>query len=523
MTKRAILYARVSTDEQAEKGYSLPTQLEAGRAYAEQHGYLVAAELQDDYSGAKLDRPGLDQIRMMVDRREAEAVIVYTADRLTRNLAHSLILREEWQRAGVELHYCNRGKSENTPESRMTENIEAVFGDYWREKIMEGSRRGRMAKAKAGKWVGAGNVPYGYRKVGKGRETYLVIDEYEAAIVKRIFGLYIGTDGNKPLSREKIAAQLTTEGIPLPGRGRVNRRGWYSNTVSAILNRRGYLGEMVYAGQTILLPELAIIDLETYEAAQKQRLNNLKLSRRNRKYNYLLSRYLFCICGARMTASVANITKKKPYFHYYCNRMASDRHLHSCRERRVNSTIADGKVWDWLHGLITDDSKLNKGLDEMRARRAAEWEPKRARLALVGEMIEKADRTITRLAARVSKAERDDDQTTADALEAEMKAESKNREAISREAEILARELAQGELTPEKEERIRLTVQAIRTRIEGATFEQKRDTVILFDCRVQLRRDEANLRWLDVTCGIPDWKTSLCIGKSSPITFFRFF
>jgi uncharacterized coiled-coil DUF342 family protein len=173
--------------------------------------------------------------------------------------------------------------------------------------------------------------------------------------------------------------------------------------------------------------------------------------------------------------------------------------------------------------LITDDSKLNKGLDEMRARRAAEWEPKRARLALVGEMIEKADRTITRLAARVSKAERDDDQTTADALEAEMKAESKNREAISREAEILARELAQGELTPEKEERIRLTVQAIRTRIEGATFEQKRDTVILFDCRVQLRRDEANLRWLDVTCGIPDWKTSLCIGKSSPITFFRFF
>ena len=79
--------------------------------------------------------------------------------------------------------------------------------------------------------------------------------------------------------------------------------------MSAILNRRGYLGEMVYAGQTILLPELAIIDLETYEAAQKQRLNNLKLSRRNRKYNYLLSRYLFCICGARMTASVANITK----------------------------------------------------------------------------------------------------------------------------------------------------------------------------------------------------------------------
>jgi site-specific DNA recombinase len=240
--KRAILYARVSTAEQAEHGYSLPTQLEAMRKYAAEHGFSVPSpeyEITDDYSGAKLDRPGLDRARAMLEAGEAEAIIVYSPDRLTRNLAHSLILREGFQRAGVELHSCNRGKSENTAESRMTENIEAVFGDYWREKIIESSKRGRRAKAASGKWVGGGPPPYGYRKVGKGRETHLEIDPIEAAIVRRIYSLYLGSPDRTPLSGTKIAELLHSEGVATPGRspdntarGKVNIRGWGSDAVS---------------------------------------------------------------------------------------------------------------------------------------------------------------------------------------------------------------------------------------------------------------------------------------------------
>lgn len=73
MTTRAVVYARVSTDEQAEHGHSLPTQLEARRKYAAEHGHVVAAEVTDDFSGARLNRPGLDRVRAMLKRREAEA------------------------------------------------------------------------------------------------------------------------------------------------------------------------------------------------------------------------------------------------------------------------------------------------------------------------------------------------------------------------------------------------------------------------------------------------------------------
>jgi Resolvase, N terminal domain len=65
--KRAILYARVSTDEQARSGYSLAQQLEALRQYAEQEGYEVLEEVSDPgQSGASLERPGMDRVRDLV-------------------------------------------------------------------------------------------------------------------------------------------------------------------------------------------------------------------------------------------------------------------------------------------------------------------------------------------------------------------------------------------------------------------------------------------------------------------------
>src|SRR5687767_4675824 len=98
MTNRAVLYARVSTDEQGEYGYSLTTQIQAMRQYCQEHGLKPIQEFQEDYTGTKLDRPELDKARRMFDKHQADALVVYTGDRFARKAAHSLILREEWQR-----------------------------------------------------------------------------------------------------------------------------------------------------------------------------------------------------------------------------------------------------------------------------------------------------------------------------------------------------------------------------------------------------------------------------------------
>ena len=81
MTKRAAIYSRVSTDEQAEHGYSLESQVEACKKYANDHGMNVIADIADDYSGSMIDRPGLKELLSMVKSKEVDAVVVYSSDR----------------------------------------------------------------------------------------------------------------------------------------------------------------------------------------------------------------------------------------------------------------------------------------------------------------------------------------------------------------------------------------------------------------------------------------------------------
>lgn len=93
----AAIYARVSTTEQADKGYSLPTQIEACLAWAQREGYTVPKShiFTDDYTGTSLNRPQMKKLRDMIHNRLVHAVIVYDLDRLARKLAHQLLLTEE--------------------------------------------------------------------------------------------------------------------------------------------------------------------------------------------------------------------------------------------------------------------------------------------------------------------------------------------------------------------------------------------------------------------------------------------
>src|SRR5215207_175544 len=95
--KRAILYARVSTDEQARSGYSLAQQLEALREYTAHEGYEVLEEVQDPgQSGASLERPGMDRVRDLVASGGVYLVLAQDRDRFAREPAYLFYLREEF-------------------------------------------------------------------------------------------------------------------------------------------------------------------------------------------------------------------------------------------------------------------------------------------------------------------------------------------------------------------------------------------------------------------------------------------
>src|SRR4051794_512465 len=129
MTTRAAIYARVSTDEQADN-FSIETQIKAARLYAEAHGFTVAYEFKEDYSGLKLDRPELNKVRKSMAQGEIDAVIVYESSRLTRSKAHGPLLRDEFADAGIALHFVTRGKQETTLEAELLASTEDTFNWY---------------------------------------------------------------------------------------------------------------------------------------------------------------------------------------------------------------------------------------------------------------------------------------------------------------------------------------------------------------------------------------------------------
>ena len=159
--KRAILYARVSTDEQARSGYSLAQQIEALRAYAAREGYEILEEVSDPgQSGASLERPGMDRVRDLVASGGVSVVLTQDRDRIAREPAYHYLLRREFEEHGAKIRAMN-DRGDDTPEGELTDGILDQLAKYERAKISERSRRGKLRKAREGKVMANHRVKYG--------------------------------------------------------------------------------------------------------------------------------------------------------------------------------------------------------------------------------------------------------------------------------------------------------------------------------------------------------------------------
>src|SRR4028119_1382227 len=189
-SRRAILYARVSTDEQARSGYSLAQQMEALRGYAAREGYEVLEEVSDPgQSGASLERPGMDRVRDLVAAGGVFVVLAQDRDRFAREPAYHYLLRREFAEHGTKIRALN-DRGDDSPEGELTDGILDQLGKYERAKTAERSRRSKLYKAREGKIIANNSVDYGFR-YNDARDGY-EIDEATMSVVRRIFGMVAG-------------------------------------------------------------------------------------------------------------------------------------------------------------------------------------------------------------------------------------------------------------------------------------------------------------------------------------------
>jgi|SRR5215218_3286597 len=158
--KRVVLYARVSTEEQARSGYSLAQQFEALREYAVREGYEILEEVADPgQSGASLERPGMDRVRDLVAAGGVSVVLAQDRDRFAREPAYHYLLKKEFEEYSTKIRALN-DRGDESPEGELTDGILDQLAKYERAKMAERTRRGKLRKAREGNIVNTKRTKY---------------------------------------------------------------------------------------------------------------------------------------------------------------------------------------------------------------------------------------------------------------------------------------------------------------------------------------------------------------------------
>lgn len=236
---RCAVYTRKSSEEGLDMEFnSLDAQREACEAYiASQRaeGWVLVRERYDDggVSGGTLERPALKRLVADIQDGLVDVVVVYKIDRLSRSLVDFTKLVEVFDANQVTFVSVTQSFNTTTSMGRLTLNILLSFAQFEREVIGERIRDKVAASRKRGMWMG-GYVPLGYDV----RERKLVVNDAEAALVRRIFHGFVETE-----SCTKLVGVLRVEGAATK-RGRPLTK----HDVYRILSNRVYLGEAVHKG-----------------------------------------------------------------------------------------------------------------------------------------------------------------------------------------------------------------------------------------------------------------------------------
>jgi site-specific DNA recombinase len=393
------LYARVSTARQ-QQTQTIEQQMERLQTHVakQPNWHLSEAHIyrDDGYSGAHLNRPGLDRLRDHAAFGEFELVLLTAPDRLARKYVHQVLIMEELHAVGCQVEFLERPMNDD-PNDQLLLQIRGAVAEYERTLIADRMRRGRQAKLRSGCLLPWTRAPFGYILDAEHPRdpSQLRIDPAKRAVVEQIFAWYIQPE--ERLSLYAVAKQLSEDHIVTPSGG----RRWNVATVRGILCNPVYTGT-AYSGRThwvsaqrrksALLPVgpgdshrhtppeewipiavPAMIPQETFDLAQARLKQNQQMARRNNDtYDYLLRGLISC---AQCHLACRGVTIHPGYQYYVCRghtdalRAAKGER---CTARYTPATALDELVWQDLCRILRDPTLITHELERAQA---GEWLP----------------------------------------------------------------------------------------------------------------------------------------------------
>lgn len=396
---KVAAYIRVSTNEQAEEGYSIPAQRNRLEAYALSQGWEIVKWYVDEGQSAKdLNRTDLTRMLKDLDLGIFDCVLVYKLDRLTRSVMDLYKLLNLFDEHNVKFKSATEVYDTTTAIGRLFITLVSALAQWERENLGERVSMGMMQKAKEGKWTVA-NPPLGYTA----NEGILSIHSSEAAVVKEIYNLYLSG-----LGMWKIAGQLNDRGL-YPRSG----KPWNQGPISYILKNPIYIGntrynyrvntDQYFEVEGVVPP---IVSEEEFNLVQQMIKGRNNAHPRQATSKFIFSKVLKCSrCGSTLIGKT-NVSKRgdKKYVshNYYCpNRQRSLCDLPNINENLLESRfvqlleewsgheVANEIVQNEISSSAEDHSEsirqLENELKEIEKRRS-KWQ-----YAWAGDMINDID------------------------------------------------------------------------------------------------------------------------------------
>ena len=264
-----LAYCRVSTEEQAEEGWSIEGQTDKLRAYATLHDLGEITVVSDPgLSGKNMLRPGLQQLLAAVEAGHASHVVVWKLDRLSRNLRDLMELRDKLEQHGVTLHSVCENLDLSSSSGRWFFSMMGGQAEYFRDALAENVRMGNARAHKEGRHL---NRPkFGYDLVDK-----FLVTNHDALIVREVF-------------------RLRREGVSLAGIE--DETGVKASTVKTIIESRVYLGEIKFKKEWLPGVHEPIITEAEWQAAQRAHTKGVRRSK-----DPLSGRVICGLCGRKMS------------------------------------------------------------------------------------------------------------------------------------------------------------------------------------------------------------------------------
>jgi site-specific DNA recombinase len=392
MTRRAALYARVSTRRQEQEA-TIESQVAQLLSYAQEHGYDLPLDRQfvdQAISGQRLVRPGLDRLRDAAAAGAFEVLLCLSPDRLARNLGAQYVILGELRLQEIKMIFLNQPYLDDDPQAQLLLNIQGAFAEYERVLISERMRRGRLYRLRQGQCV-PHQTPYGYRYWPATRERsscWEVVAE-QAAVVEQVFLWY--TEAGQTLGQ--IAQRLNESRVPSP-----EGKCWTASTLGRMLRQPAYKGTAYhnrYQGDESSLGQQrkngrgrlqfprrvprpveewieirvpAIVSEGLWQAAQERLEMQERFSRRNSRRPYLLRSLLVCdVCGYTLQGRT-----QKGTVTYVCTH--GGKHCppgvprHTCT---VRADVIEPLVWEALAELLRDPEQIQAAWKALQASEAS--------------------------------------------------------------------------------------------------------------------------------------------------------